>query len=538
MTRIWLVLVLLLCLAAGLRIPTLEAKCLWLDEVLSWRLQSFPISLMLERTGGSATVHPPLYFAALHAWTRCLGESHVALRSLAAAAGVLTVATMFFLARDASRFSAPDPRDPAAPVRAGLVAAVLAALSPFQIYLSQQVRGYTLGMLFFALSSWFLLRALHGSGRSSRRFWVAYAFSALAFCYTHNLAIFSITAQGVFAFLYLWGPGSRQRLCSETIASEPSPAPFEKELPAVPRKTPCLAKVQRGWAMVAALILILGYLPWLPRTLGQSKSLSTSWVRTLSVHDLAREPYSALLGTPDARFASIDGVAWAVVLVLLAVLAYLAFWGGWGGAYVVLAGLIPTLLILLYSAYSIRSIFDARYLAFVQPAWLVALALAVSRIPARDERWLAIGVLVLWSINGCYESWGEIGPSGKPGMRAASQYIMAHRSQGEPVVAQTSAEFLKLTYYLRSVQPVLCVTSPDRNQQFCAAHLYDDDLQTLDRILAGNPRGLWVVSSDSYRHFQPAEVVLSDKWQQKDEQSFDQDVYWERPIFVRHFVRH
>ncbi len=77
--------------AAGARLTGLDAKPLWLDETLSWRLQSLPLGLLLERTGSAATVHPPLYFVILHVWTPCFGDSHFALRLPSALFGVLSV---------------------------------------------------------------------------------------------------------------------------------------------------------------------------------------------------------------------------------------------------------------------------------------------------------------------------------------------------------------------------------------------------------------------------------------------------------------
>lgn len=59
---------------------------MWVAETLSWRLQDFPLALMIERTGERSTVHPPVYFALLRAWTSCFGDTEVGLRSFSALA--------------------------------------------------------------------------------------------------------------------------------------------------------------------------------------------------------------------------------------------------------------------------------------------------------------------------------------------------------------------------------------------------------------------------------------------------------------------
>ena len=56
--------------------------------------------MMIERTGESTAVHPPLYFALLRGWTSCFGDSEWGLRSLSAVAGVLTIVGACLLARE------------------------------------------------------------------------------------------------------------------------------------------------------------------------------------------------------------------------------------------------------------------------------------------------------------------------------------------------------------------------------------------------------------------------------------------------------
>lgn len=48
MQRRWVLLAAAMTLGAGLRFYAIGAKGLWLDEALSWRLQQFPLSLMID----------------------------------------------------------------------------------------------------------------------------------------------------------------------------------------------------------------------------------------------------------------------------------------------------------------------------------------------------------------------------------------------------------------------------------------------------------------------------------------------------------
>ncbi|CDN15785.1 hypothetical protein RintRC_0056 [Richelia intracellularis] len=76
-----------------------------------------------------------------------LGDNWVAkLRTLPAVLGILTIPVMYGTNRLAfSRI-------------AGLMAAVVMAVSPFAVYLSQEARHYTLPMVLISLSLWILLQ--------------------------------------------------------------------------------------------------------------------------------------------------------------------------------------------------------------------------------------------------------------------------------------------------------------------------------------------------------------------------------------------
>ncbi|HID75968.1 MAG TPA: hypothetical protein EYP56_08230, partial [Planctomycetaceae bacterium] len=234
MKRFRILLLLVVIGGASLRLFAIGAKGLWLDEALSWRLAQFPVSMMIERTGESTTVHPPLYFVLLRAWTASFGDSEAALRSLSAVAGILAVLAVYFLAAELASF-VPRRYGPCVwriRVCSGVLAATFLALSPLHVYLAKQARGYTLATLWFVLCSWALLRGLPvGSRGWHRSAWLLYALGALAFCYTHYLGLFSVAAQGLFVALYLWAPGWRRRLRGPASAAD---AEGDCSLPSAP----------------------------------------------------------------------------------------------------------------------------------------------------------------------------------------------------------------------------------------------------------------------------------------------------------------
>ena len=128
--RLW-VLVLILGLAFGLRAYRLGAESLWYDETVSVYLAAQSMPDLIAHTAGD--IHPPGYYLLLHGWTRLAGSSDFAVAFPSFFFGMLLVALAYLLS---NRLWGP---------RTGMLAALLVAVSPFNLWYSQEVRMYTLG---------------------------------------------------------------------------------------------------------------------------------------------------------------------------------------------------------------------------------------------------------------------------------------------------------------------------------------------------------------------------------------------------------
>lgn len=508
-------------LAAWLRLAGLGGKSLWMDEALSWRLQSFRLSLMIARTGEPTTVHPPLFFGLLHFWTATFGDGEFALRSLSATAGILAVFALYQLVRELFVLAGDQH---GRGEFAGMLSALLLAVSSFQIHQSRQARGYSLALLLFCVSSICLLRALRLPERAGR-WWTGYALSALACCYTHNLALFTVAAQGLFALMVPYCRRNTRRP-GEPAAEDPI------------SETPARARHSRRLCVAALFVVALGYAPWVPKLWAQSETLRTSWTKVRTAHDHAREVFTALLATTEHRPPASEAAAWGAVVVVAAALAFVAVRQSRIGLFVVLTGSLPVLLVIGYSCFSIRNIFHARYLAFAQPAWLIALACVAASFRDRVERLAVSALLVLWSVQAVY-AVGQFSPPTEPaGMSSVRDFILKHCAADETVVAQTPFEFFKLKHALRNgPAPRLVAPTRDRRALRGAALLLDEELVTPADILHSSMAGLWLVTSESYQSDGETAVPLPTEWHRIEQRDFEQEYYWERPVRVTHFRR-
>ncbi|NEP59507.1 MAG: hypothetical protein F6K31_21270 [Symploca sp. SIO2G7] len=196
---------LILLVATLLRLWGLANKPLWVDEIYTAfyshgkPLSEIPTGILLSvdqywallndpdtpwRAAQAVTIysnHPPLFFMAMNGWLQVLGTSVGTLRLFAVVWGVAAVAGMYTLGRC---LGGPW---------VGKLAAVLMAVSPYGIYLSQEARHYSLAVAIavFALANWIsLLQGERSAGR-----WLSWIGLNALGIYVHYFYGFSLIAQ-------------------------------------------------------------------------------------------------------------------------------------------------------------------------------------------------------------------------------------------------------------------------------------------------------------------------------------------------------
>lgn len=138
--RRWIPLFILL-IAIGARLYMIDAQSLWHDEGNSLRLAERSAGALVEAT--SHDIHPPGYYLILKVWTDFTGTSELALRTLSALWGLITVAGTMALARRLFR------RDFII-----WLAGLAVAVNPLAIYYSQEARMYAQLSALSVLSLW------------------------------------------------------------------------------------------------------------------------------------------------------------------------------------------------------------------------------------------------------------------------------------------------------------------------------------------------------------------------------------------------
>jgi 4-amino-4-deoxy-L-arabinose transferase-like glycosyltransferase len=171
-------------LGAALRLSAIGAQSMWFDELISVAIVRLEL---LDALVLAASVDPPLYYLLLHFWVR-LGSDDVMIRFLSAAVGIATIPAIYVLGRRLTNASV------------GLVAALIFALAPLQLFYAQEARMYSLFVLLSTLSVWAYSRA---QVSSRWRDWILWTCLMALVFYAHIFAGLLVLALDVDA-LWRW----------------------------------------------------------------------------------------------------------------------------------------------------------------------------------------------------------------------------------------------------------------------------------------------------------------------------------------------
>lgn len=186
-----------------LRIHRLGDKSVWWDEGWSVWVARQNFMGILQKTG--TDVHPPLYFALLHAWRWFSGDSEFGLRLLAAVLGTLTIPAIYLLGRTVGG------------KKTGLLAAVFITFSRFNIAWSQEIRMYALASLLAVLGVWAAIQVWE---RGRWQDYVAYILCMTAGLYTLYL-FFPIPVAVNVAWLWIaWQTRTQKRTWWPWLAAQ------------------------------------------------------------------------------------------------------------------------------------------------------------------------------------------------------------------------------------------------------------------------------------------------------------------------------
>jgi mannosyltransferase len=184
----WVLILLLLGLAAGLRFHEIGRKAIWFDEGATLGMARLPILSFLRELWDPYLNNQAVYYVLYRPW-HAMGESEAMVRAFSALFSVASVAVVVELGRRIFGASA------------GLVAGAILTLHAASIRYAQEARAYSLTMFLVCLSALFLWRFV-SDGR--KRDAVAWSVAGGLAMYSHFFAMFAVGAQAVALLALGW----------------------------------------------------------------------------------------------------------------------------------------------------------------------------------------------------------------------------------------------------------------------------------------------------------------------------------------------
>ena len=364
---------------------------LWIDEGISIGIAKHSVTAIpgLLRQDGS----PPVYYILLHFWMSAFGDSSRSTHSLSALFAVLSVPACAWAAWPFGQ-------------RAGVIAAALAAFSPFVAEYADETRMYSLLFLLAALATGAFVRAF--AVRRSRTWSAGFGVLTALLCLTHGWGLFFGASAGVAVLVALALGPERRALAIDTA--------------------------------IAGVVGAVLFVAWVPTLLFQAKHTGAPWSHRPGPTSLTRAGSRMLSGrTPEAILLVVGLGGWLATarrhaaerrdLVSLGLVVFIA---------------LGTLL-LGYAA--------SRY---AQPAWAlrylaVPLAPAVIAISGGLDRAGMAGVLAAAAV--CLLFWaGKPSPtslSHKSNVNEMAATLRSEVPNGTLVVSPQPEQVPVIDYYLR-----------------------------------------------------------------------------------------
>lgn len=323
--------VLLTLIGFGIRVHHLSGDSLWLDEQLTLQTANLAFPDILS----GARDHPPLIYILTSFSIRQLGESEFSARLVSMFAGTLAIPLIILFGKVTGR------------ANAGLWAGLFLAFSPFHLKYAQESRHYALLMLLSLATVVILYQAL---AKPTFWRWSAYGILTALNLYVHYGAFIVLASQIILIVIWIIWQSFR-------------------------------GQIRNIWyPLLAGLISILLYLPWMPYFLaGLEYNVGEGTVSDTG----GLAPMSEWLREAFYKFGMYFEY-WPYLLLILACTGLLLLL--WQKEYLLLGLLLSGILLpfILIQIGSIARGSFVRYIIYVLPLYLFAAAIGPAAIGDRS----------------------------------------------------------------------------------------------------------------------------------------------------------
>ncbi len=384
----------IMLVAIILRLYNLGGPSLWFDEFLTVSIATGDADTIPQAVRqGEQT--PPLFHYFMHFWLKRYGLSEFAIRLPAALCGIGAVWMIYKLG------SILYTR------REGCVAAMLMAVSAFQISYSQEARVYAPLMLMALLSCYAFVKLIQEGGRKHQ---IGYVLATGLLYWIHLHSVFIVAVQQA-TWLYLW------------ISHCRSPDLFK--LP------------PRIW-LTCSLIALALFAPWMPTVY--------YWV-TQAAHAFWIAPMTAKF-VPETYSLYAGSAIMLLLLIALDALGIVKTPPRWKTIFLIALLTLPVLVPYVVSLL-IRPLFIPRYGIATAAALFLLAARGLTALSNKLAQTAILLILLTISAINVYPELRD-GPPNKPDVRTATEFVVNKAHHGDVILLNSYANSI-FVHYLRDV---------------------------------------------------------------------------------------
>jgi mannosyltransferase len=392
------------------------------------------------------------------------GTSESAVRLLSALFGILSIPVIYVVGRQLFN------------KEVGTMAALILALSSFNLYYSQETRMYSLMVLLGLLSMYFFWRFLQHSSLVSC---VGYVLSTTLLVWTHNFGWFAVIAENIYVIILL-------------VQSKDHTFWL------------------RRWAVLQAIVVAL-FAPWIVVLIGQiSRHLAGSnlaaptindFIYTFSVYSgtpallvlflalsvLSLFGYQKVRGSTDWKtLKAREAYAWEVRIQAAAPILFLSLW-------LIAIDLIP----FIVSRFSTPIYLD-RYTIAASVALYLLVAKGISNINYRYAKIAVLGVIVILCVTNLQVYDTSVT---KPQARDAVGFIDANLKSGDVILVSPDSHYAIFDYYNNKTDAVVkpltfwAVTAATNSSATLSTNRPNDKVNEIGSDVNGRDR-VWVFAAN------------------------------------------
>jgi uncharacterized membrane protein len=417
-----LVLMIITLVGLALRVGDLGRESIWLDEAFSLDMAAHTPSEIV-RGEPLDPGNPPGYYILLHGWLKTFGSTVESGRAFSGFFGTLGIVAIWLLARAAGQSAG-----------VALLASLLVAVSPPLVYLSREVRVYSLFTLMVTLAAAAAEGIIHQRFRSALErtlLWIAFTICAATLSYLHYYSFLLLAVFGLYLFARLLGQGIGPIVC----------------------------------LFISYGVIVSAFLPWLPMfkqqiAMGTTRAGAT-WLQHLFVLPLYSVAGTTLVWKEDGLLAVAGMTALCLGLIYLPSLYW--SWKGRTLSAVSLALPLGLIAIAVFISVAKSPMLQSRYLSPIFPCLMLLIASGIvagwslwpraARVISTVIAGMTIASLTILYLGGHKEDW-----------RPISRFIDEH-NKNLPTYCYEDVAGLSLRYYapkltIKTIDPVRLHFSP------------------------------------------------------------------------------